>query len=229
MEISSHFFYWFLPTSWWGCWCFLQGQNLDFGWFPADKFTTREQVEVLEKNDWSLSDRSKPYKWIKGAVLQSLSICFRRHYTRKTPERHKWFLLLVCTRSCFLGDVQLAYVIAQCTWTVFKNRTLWNRKVKPWIGMINKQVFISILFMKNNWEYPKSLVILTTVTHGSSHRSENKKQITKPFWKYHVILRPSNQNYSKVKCFAAPNQSVRLPEMEILLHFTSSPHANMEG
>ena len=89
--------------------------------------------------------------------------------------------------------------------------------------MINKQVFISILFMKTNWEYPEYLVILTTVTCGSNHRSENKKQITKPFWKYHVILTPLNQNYLKVKCFLAPNASVGLPEMGILLPFTPPP------
>lgn len=95
--------------------------------------------------------------------------------------------------------------------------------------MINKQVFISVLFMNNNWPCPKSLVILTTVTHGSNHRSENKERITEPFWQCHMILRPSNQNYSEVKYFAAPNQSVGVPEMGILLHFTSSSHVNMEG
>lgn len=94
--------------------------------------------------------------------------------------------------------------------------------------MINKQVFISILFMKNNCVYPKSLIILTTTTHWTNHRSENKKQITKPFWKCHAILRPSNQNYLKVECFVAPNQSVGLPEKRILLHFTFSLHVNVE-
>lgn len=57
---------------------------------------------------------------------------------------------------------------------------------------------MSILFMINNSEHPKSLII-----HKTEHGSENKQQIAKPSQKCHVV-RPSSQDHPRVYCSTKP-------------------------